>query len=224
MVVDAKRSSGIVRGSKLKLSKEVLRVHRYWRNPPKKNSPEAYLTPPDNRSEYLVKLVQKHVNISASILEIGCNVGRNLNELFQSGYKKLTGVEISAGAVTLMQKAFPEMSKHAKILTVPIEDVIKNFRDNSFDLVFTMAVLMHIHPDSEFVFEEIARITRRFLMLVEGENTFQRGRYFGRFYRPIFEQLGMVQIFQENLTQQKTANSKTMWTRIFKKREKGSSH
>lgn len=192
---------------------------QYWRNPPDKNKPEGYLALTNKYPGYLVQLVQKYIDPSASILEIGCNVGRNLNALFQSGYRKLAGIEINANAITLMKKANPEMAMQTKIWIAPVESVIRDFEDNSFDLIFTHAVLQHIHPDSEFVFAEIARVAKKFLILGEGEDSFQSGRYFGRFYRPIFKQLGMIQIYQENLTRRKPkTNQKTYWTRIFEKR------
>lgn len=166
-------------------------LHWYWRNPPEKNKPEAYLKAkqPEQRSR---QLVQEYIGTSASILEIGCNVGRNLNALFQFDYRKLAGIEINAAAVTLMKSAYSEMAQSTKIWIAPVEEVIKDFKDNSFDLVFICAVLQHIHPDSEFVFTEIARIAKKFLILTEGEDPYQIHRYFGRSYRPVFEQLGMI--------------------------------
>jgi hypothetical protein len=50
-----------------------------------------------------------------------------------------------------------------------VEDVVKSFGDRTFDLVFTMAVLEHIHTTSEWVFEEIVRITNRYVVTIEDE-------------------------------------------------------
>ena len=213
----------------MKLSERTLRVHQYWLE---KGIPENYLNVSDNRSEYLVKLVQEHMDTSASFLEIGCNVGRNLNGLFQSGYKNLAGIEIQPKAITLMKKAYSEMARSTQIWIVPIEEVIKDFKDNSFDLVFTMATLMHIHYDSNFIFAEVARITRRFLILTEREGPVRKKqtlvKSFPRFYRPIFEKFGMVQIYEERIKREKgilygpkkKGKVANFWTRIFEKREK----
>jgi len=193
-------------------------AHQFWRNPLGKNKPEFYLAKTDKYPEYLMQLVKKCIDPSASILEIGCNIGRNLNALFQSGYGKLAGIEINTNAITLMKKAYPEMAIRTRVWIVPVENVIRDFKNNSFDLIFTHAVLQHIHPDSEFVFAEITRIVKKFLIIVEGEDSFQTGRYFGRFYQPIFEQLGMIQIYQENLTRQRSeTNQITYWARMFRK-------
>lgn len=195
-------------------------LYQYWRNPPARNKPETYLI--DKNPKWEKQLVQKYADTSASILEIGCNVGRNLNRLFQCGYRNLAGVEINAEAIALMQRMYPEMAKSIKIWVAPIEQIISDFRDGSFDLVFTRATLEHIHPDSEFIFAEIMRIVKRFLILTEGEDSFQVYKYFGRSYQPIFEELGMVQIYEEHLTKwgpnANRRNTKDMWTRVFVKK------
>ena len=48
-----------------------------------------------------------------------------------------------------------------------IEDRIKDME--RCDLVFTMAVLEHIHLDSEWVFSEMARIAKKYLITIEDE-------------------------------------------------------
>jgi SAM-dependent methyltransferase len=63
----------------------------------KNNNPEGYL---DNeitlrRSKYLYEVISKHFTTDVKILELGSNVGRNLNYLYERGYKNLTGVEIA---------------------------------------------------------------------------------------------------------------------------------
>jgi hypothetical protein len=68
--------------------------------------------------------------ILTSLLEVGCNVGRNLNDLHRAGVG-------------------------------PAETVLPTYAPRSVDLVFTMAVLEHIHPASRTVFAEIARVARR---------------------------------------------------------------
>ena len=58
--------------------------------------------------------------------------------------------------------------------------------------MFTMAALQHIHPDSEWVFPEIVRITDT-LITVEDEVA-TTWLCFSRNYKAIFEKLGMKQI------------------------------
>lgn len=174
-------------------SKTLSEIHQYWMQPyDGSNLPQDYLRG-ELRSKSLVKIVQKYADHNARILEIGCNVGRNLNYLFLAGFKKLEGVEISKNAVQLLKQSYPEMSKYAKIHNKPIEEIIKKFKDNTFDIVFTMAVLEHIHPNSEWIFSEMVRITKGFIITIEDEHT-PSWRHFPRNYKKVFESLHMKQV------------------------------
>ncbi len=171
--------------------------HQYWREPTDSgNLPASYLTG-EPRSKFLVELVRRYATAESSILEIGCYVGRNLNYLFLAGFKNLTGIEISEKAVKLLKQSFPEMARYAKIHNLPVEEIIREFRDREFDIVFTMAVLQHIHTDSEWIFPKIARITRDYLITVENECVIS-WRHFPRNYKKVFEPLGLKQIEELN--------------------------
>ena len=149
-------------------------------------------------SEYLFEQVSSLPNISkqSPILEIGCNVGRNLNYLFEKGYQNIFGIEISQKAVNLMREYYPDMSKHVTIFHGSVEDEIIKLRDNQFDLTFSNAVLMHIHPSSNSIFKEISRISSKYIRTMEVENLYYYG-VFPRDYKTIFEQLGWKMLKQE---------------------------
>jgi SAM-dependent methyltransferase len=173
-------------------------LHQYWTEPyDGSNSPEDYLTLANpRRSEYLVQVAQSVATPQSSVLEIGCNVGRNLNYLFEAGFHKLTGIEISDNAVRLLKASYPEMAQNSALHCCPIEDIIKTFSDRQFDFVFTMAVLEHIHFESEWIFGEIARIAGKHLFIYEDEGC-QSWRHFPRNYQKIFEKLGWKQVREE---------------------------
>jgi len=89
------------------------------------------------------KLMLEKVGPINSILECGCNIGRNidfLNALLPSASKSI--IEISQPAFEFVT------SRHdfAQAFNGAIEDA--NFQEVSFDLVFTIGVLIHIHPDN----------------------------------------------------------------------------
>lgn len=204
-------------GSKLRnlitLRKSRANLYNYWLHPNDGyNSPEDYIYPTE-RSAFLFGFIKKYVKPEEKILEIGCNVGRNLNYLFNVGYKNLDGIEISKEAISLMEKVYPEMAGVIKVYGNSVEEVIKSLKENSYYAVFTMAVLQHIHPDSEFVFSEIARITKKYLIIVEDEKGVS-SRHFVRDYKKIFENLGMKQIEQFNCNGLKDLGS-TYWVRVF---------
>jgi len=167
-------------------------IHSYWRQPwDGSNLPQGYLEGKE-KSEFLLRLLEKHADRQSKILEVGCNVGRNLNELFLAGFRNLEGIEISETAVELLRHSYPEMGRSTRIHNIAVEDVVKEFEDGQFDVVFTMAVLEHIHKDSEWVFAEMARITKSLLVTIEDERGLS-WRHFPRNYRKVFERLGMKQ-------------------------------
>lgn len=191
------------------------KLHQYWRQPwDGANLPQGYLKG-EARSQLLLENIKKIVEPDASILEIGCNVGRNLNYLFNSGFVKLSGVEISEEAVQLLKKSYPEMASESKIYNKPIEETINEFSDEEFNVVFTMAVLEHIHIESEWIFPELVRITKDFLITIEDEQGVSWGR-FPRKYKKIFGSLGMKQINEINCDKIDGLGSYFI-ARIFKK-------
>ena len=191
-------------------------LHNYWRHPwDKRNLPQSYLEG-KARSQFLVKIMKRYVSTNAIILEIGCNVGRNLNYLFLADFRNLQGVEISEKAVRLLKQYFHEMANHTKIYRMPIEEIIREFKDCEFDTVFTMAVLEHIHEESEWILPEIVRIIKDFLITVEDESGIS-WRHFPRNYKKVFEPLGMKQIEEINCSDI-DGLSRSFFARIFKKK------
>jgi SAM-dependent methyltransferase len=177
-------------------AKSLDEILNYWKNPQDgHNLPTNYLNNANAhiRSQNLLKVLEKYAGRDARILEPGCNVGRNLNYLFESGFINLEGIELNKDALELLKKAYPKMAQHITIHNQAIEEIITNFKDNTFDVIYTMAVLQHIHPASEWVFSEIVRITKSYLITMEGED-YVSWRHFPRNYKKIFESLGMKQV------------------------------
>lgn len=183
-------------GEHWKKSREEL--HEYWRNPGDGigNLPSEYIKP-IQRSLFLEQMMSRYTTRHASVLEIGCNVGRNLNYLREAGYTRLSGVEISSNALAMLRQTYPQLAEQATLYNAPIEDVITKWADNQFELVYTMAVLEHIHTDSEWIFAEMARIASRYIITIEDEHGVTE-RHFPRNYKPIFEALGFRQIYESD--------------------------
>jgi SAM-dependent methyltransferase len=167
-------------------------AHSFWRKPDKRNRPATYL-PPKRRSEFLLGKIRKFGPPNPRILEIGCNVGRNLDHLFQNGFENLEAIEINPRAVKLLRKTFPAMAKQVTIHNASVEDTIKTLGDARFDVVYSMAVLEHIHEDSRWIFPEVVRITKEVLITIEDEGGVTP-IHFPRNYREVFEPLGMRQV------------------------------
>jgi len=170
----------------------LAQCHAFWRSPDERNAPEKYLGWPE-RSAYLLEVIKKFARKTSSILEIGCNCGRNLEALRAAGYANLAGIEINPRAVEVLERHFPELHKTANIVNAPAEDALEAF-PVPFDLAFSMAVLMHIHPDAG-IFAKIANAARH-VLVIESE---QRSDiyHFSYNYTEIFAALGMEQVFEE---------------------------
>lgn len=173
-------------------------IQDYWRDPPgKNNQPDAYVNY-EAQSAAVFGLVQELGVARGPVLEIGPNVGRSLRTFFDNGWTDLSGIEINPTAVAKMRSLFPEMASQANILNMPVEEAIVTLPERHFELVFSKAVLLHVHPDSDWVFERMARVTKGTLLVIENEDQ-QSYKLFPRQYRPIFEGHGMVQIDERRL-------------------------
>jgi pseudaminic acid biosynthesis-associated methylase len=127
------------------------------------------------------------------VLEIGCNLGANLQWLAQLlSREKIFGVDINQKAIDRLHAELPGVNALlSSAREVP-------FRDHWFDLVFTMGVLIH-QPDSTLplVMSEVVRCSRRYVMCgeyyaprtVEVPYRGHRGVLFKRDYGDIFQEL-----------------------------------
>jgi len=92
------------------------------------------------------------------ILEVGCNVGAQLMILQKMGFKNLCGIELQEYAVECAK----ERTSGIEIIQGSAFDI--PYETDSFEMVFTSGVLIHINPnDLPVVLSEIHRCTRRFI-------------------------------------------------------------
>jgi len=176
---------------------DVEAVHSHWRD---KHDPYRYLRVKPERTEALVDCVNALKLDMPAVLEIGCNAGRNLFGLWDAGYHDLTGIEINLSAISLMRESRPD----CVIAAIPhaVEDIIKTLPSRHWDVVFTMAVLLHLPPASEWVFAEMVRICAHYLITIECETSRVKTAdnmqiHWQRNYQAIFENLGMKQVHQQ---------------------------
>lgn len=178
------------------LDRETLR--EYWSDPPDEgNVPEAYLNDPEGpgRSEYLVELLNAHSPSPVSALELGCNAGRNLKFLHAAGWTDLAAIEVSENALAALRKAHPELAG-ATLLAGSLEDELPKLGDGAYGGVFSMAVLEHVHYDSDWLMEHVVRVAGRLIVTIENE-TDVSDRTFPRNYRRVFERLGARQVHED---------------------------
>jgi pseudaminic acid biosynthesis-associated methylase len=134
------------------------------------------------------------------ILEVGCNIGANLKWLRVGGpTQDLFGVDLNASALRRLRHDVPEA--HA------IRATGRNlpFPDGSFDLVFTMGVLIHQSDDAlPTVMAEVVRCSRRLVLCGEyfaavastipyhGELGALFKRDYGEAYQRMFRELSLI--------------------------------
>ena len=152
-------------------------------------------------------------NPENTILELGCNVGRNLLYLWQNGFVNLSGIEMNKHALEIMRTSFPECGQ-VSIYKGLLEEVLPRFEAKKFDVIFSMAVLEHIHPQSNFIFKEMVRVCRKYIITIEIEHS-SGARVFPRNYRDVFETLGCVMVFHECMGN-RSFDLHSYWARVFR--------
>lgn len=92
------------------------------------------------------------------ILEVGANIGLQMEMLRLMEFKNVVGVEINEHAIELAKQIHPQVKIiKGNALKLP-------FGDNEFDLVYTSGVLIHISPeDLSMVMSEIVRVSKNYV-------------------------------------------------------------
>lgn len=131
------------------------------------------------------------------VLEVGCNVGANLTWIASRiPPQQVYGLEINLKALEILRKEFPGINSTWGVgRELP-------YRDQFFDMVFTMGVLIH-QPDTTLplIMSEIVRCSRRYIVCGEyyaaertevpyrGQTGALIKRDFGRLYQEMFPEL-----------------------------------
>jgi SAM-dependent methyltransferase len=145
-------------------------VRNTWTDRAGEYSPAYYAHRGPNETSTVIRdTLSKYLRRDAAVLELGCGSGRHLEHLAADGFENLSGVDINAEAFDTMRETYPELADDGTFHCGPIEDVIEDFDDGQFDAVFSVETLQHLHPDVEWVFEEVARITDDLLVTAEIE-------------------------------------------------------
>ena len=160
----------------------------------------------------IVGTLKKHVRKDESILELGCNVGRNLYGLKLAGYKSLHGIEINPRAVELGNKQFDLSGIDIQIGS--IEDLIESIEP--MDCIFTSGVFMH-NPN-DWIFDVIKRKAKRVILTSENETSNIAEGVFriARDYSKVFSDWKQVEVIPGGRGR---GNPKQTITRVFVKQE-----
>ncbi|WP_136716300.1 class I SAM-dependent methyltransferase [Halorientalis salina] len=145
-------------------------VRRQWAERSGEYSPGYYAHyGPDETSEAILDLLDQFVGRDATVLELGCSSGRHLWHLYDHGFETLAGIEVNDDAMDVLAENHPELADEGTFYIDAIENVVGEFDDGQFDAVYSVETLQHLHPDAEWVYEELVRITDDLLVTVENE-------------------------------------------------------
>ena len=145
----------------------------------------------ERRSQVMFKLIKKYGKPTDSILEIGASFGRNLEVLFDNGFKDVTALEPDENAFNGIR--YPEIKRVLGTMQDKLKEMPK------YDIIFTKSVL-YLTPDPNY--EEIANKVKKYLITCEGEERqhIANNELFDRNYKDIFEQYDLKQV--ENIDSQ----------------------
>lgn len=146
-----------------------------WRSDPRGavNHPSAYWAGGGEASytSDLVPFLESRQEPLTSFLEIGCNAGRNLFHVAQHFPKaSLAGIDINNEAIEFARANVPGAGGwDLRVGDLTDPSVLGAFPDDGMDIVFSMAVLVHLPPgnEKERILRECLRIARVGLLLIE---------------------------------------------------------
>jgi SAM-dependent methyltransferase len=168
-------------------------VHEYWLNPRDPwEQPETYVGTFE-RSAVLHELLSSRAATSDRVLEVGCGAGANLAYLARHGYRNLAAVELNPTMLDRFETHYNHTFERTDVHRGPIETAVDSFATDAVDVTVSVAVLAHLHPSSEFVFDELVHITDDYLITIENERT-DDDVFFPRNYADVFESRGCTQV------------------------------
>lgn len=151
--------------------------------------------------------MDKNFKKNISILELGCNSGRNLKYLKEHNFNNIEAVEINKAAIKNIKKN--NSIKNIKIYNSSIQEFFKKNK-KKYELIFSMAVLQHIPYDCDDIFK---LLNCNYFLTIEDEGEVSK-RHFPRNYKNYMEKLGFKELFSEKTNHGLNSNFKT---RLFKK-------
>lgn len=150
---------------------------------------------------------------SSSILELGSNIGRVLNQLQIRGYKNIKGVELNRHAIEASSSIFGSKVQNS-LERNSIQAHLMSTNDKEIDVVITFgATIELIHPAFD-VIRNMCRVAKHSIIIFINENQHS----YPRFYSREFERWGFYNCFYRravgDLCNVNTQNSFLVFNRI----------
>ncbi len=133
----------------------------------------------------LGEIISIEPNKHAAILDMGCNVGRHLNYLYEKGYKNLHGVDFSRKAIDDMKERYPLMYSNITISEASFKEYLKS-APYMMDIVYTRGATFElVHPLYPLI-KNVCQIAKKYVVMVISET----GHAYPRFWEYEFAREG----------------------------------
>jgi SAM-dependent methyltransferase len=120
-------------------------------------NPEQYL---HTHRTQLVDKILEYVPRDASLMELGCNCGSDMAQLFTEGYRDLRGVDAGRDAISLFAEEYPDTFACADIRHDLFQRYLMHSETDEVDYVYSNgATIELVHPSFPIV-AEMCRVAR----------------------------------------------------------------
>ena len=113
----------------------------------------------------LVSKIIEEVPLDASLMELGCNRGTDMNFLYLAGYWNFKGVDVSGAGLREFARAYPDTWACADIEHDLFQRYLMNQASKSVEFIYSNgATIELVHPSFPIV-QEICRVARLGVLL-----------------------------------------------------------
>lgn len=125
--------------------------------------------PKVTRHKFMAATVAAYAQRSERVLELGCNIGSNLLKLQDRGFHRLAGLDICPSALAAAQEQLgDDFQGFCGDLAEEIDSLVAA---GPWGMVFSLATLMHVHPDSDAALRRIPELVGTHLITCEWERS-----------------------------------------------------
>ncbi|NQT33352.1 MAG: methyltransferase domain-containing protein [Candidatus Omnitrophica bacterium] len=174
-----------------KLSPFKKRPRAHWKKQDSGDSHgyDKYDFAQEKRDVVLVEEVKSRISENESILDLGCNCGRDLYLHKGSGFSKLTGVDICQNAIEYGKKKFD--LANVEMVAGGYEEVLPKFvaHGRKFDLIYSGgASISLVHPSFDIV-KHMCALSNKYVLLLNEDN---QDYAYSRFWECEFRRHGFM--------------------------------
>ncbi|MCG3777301.1 MAG: hypothetical protein JW395_4179 [Nitrospira sp.] len=158
----------------------------------------------------LVEKINEIVPKDASLVELGCNCGSDMNILVRDGYIHITGVDAGGRALEMFKREYPE----TYTVAMPRHDLFQRFllgmATGSCDYIYSNgATIELVHPSFPLV-NQICRVAKKGVLLDLSE----RHQGYPRNYSEQFAKHGFAQVFHDETEGKSVGSSLIVFMRV----------